>query len=286
MERRIGRGVRAVAAVAVATAVGLTPGGRSTVGAQEGVVVASGLASPRHLTFSPTGALYVVEAGAGGARGPSGNCADHPLGEFCLGSSGAVTQVSDAGPETTVLSGLPSIASERRSARSVRHQHHRQQEVRAQHRHRRQPRLPRGVRRRRRRSSARSSSGKLGDGTWAAVRRRAGERGDRQPRAGRTSTATRSASSARASPTSIADAGGNAIVRANHQGRVHDAGRAAGVPSSFGFPADAGADLGGPRPRRRVLHQPARRLPVRCRRVSSDLAAGARARRRRSTPAA
>ncbi|MGH9287988.1 MAG: ScyD/ScyE family protein, partial [Acidimicrobiales bacterium] len=55
-------------------------------------VVASGLDNPRHLSFSPTGALYVVEAGRGG----SGPCVEHPnLGEFCLGFTGAVTRVRD-----------------------------------------------------------------------------------------------------------------------------------------------------------------------------------------------
>jgi hypothetical protein len=72
-------------------------------------VVASGLDNPRHLTFSSTGELYVVEAGSGGSM----PCVAHPsLGEFCLGFSGAVTQVRDNGPETTVLSGLPSIINE------------------------------------------------------------------------------------------------------------------------------------------------------------------------------
>ena len=68
-------------------------------------VVASGLDSPRHLTFSSTGELYVVEAGRGGSLA----CAQHPLGLQCLGFSGAVTQVRDNGPETRVLSGLPSL---------------------------------------------------------------------------------------------------------------------------------------------------------------------------------
>jgi hypothetical protein len=76
------------------------------------VVVASGLDAPRHLTFSSNGTLYVVEAGAGGPRGAAGNCADHDLGLFCLGATGAVTRVNDKGPDVRVLSGLPSIATE------------------------------------------------------------------------------------------------------------------------------------------------------------------------------
>jgi hypothetical protein len=70
------------------------------------VVVASGLDSPRHLSFAADGELYVAEAGRGGA----GPCAPHPsLGVFCFGFSGAVTQVQDSGPDPRVLTGLPSI---------------------------------------------------------------------------------------------------------------------------------------------------------------------------------
>jgi hypothetical protein len=92
-------------AVAVAMAVSAAP-----VSAQsEFEVVASGLDNPRHVSFSPTGALYVVEAGRGGA----GPCVEHPaLGEFCLGFSGAVTQVRDDGPDERVLTDLPSIINE------------------------------------------------------------------------------------------------------------------------------------------------------------------------------
>ena len=61
------------------------------------VVVASGLDSPRHLSFSPDGELYVVEAGRGGPRRrPHRQCVDHPLGLFCLGFTGGVTLVRDA----------------------------------------------------------------------------------------------------------------------------------------------------------------------------------------------
>lgn len=70
------------------------------------VVVASGLDSPRHLTFTSTGELYVVEAGRGGAA----PCVDNPeLGPMCFGLTGAVTQVNDNGPDPRVVTGLPSI---------------------------------------------------------------------------------------------------------------------------------------------------------------------------------
>jgi hypothetical protein len=80
----------------------------------EPVVIATGLNSPRHLSFSPNGELYVVEAGRGGARpGDPGtpNCEQHPLGLFCLGATGSVTLVDVNGPDERVLTGLPSISN-------------------------------------------------------------------------------------------------------------------------------------------------------------------------------
>jgi len=78
------------------------------------VVVATGLNSPRHLAFSPNGALYVVESGSGGPRpGDPGtpNCVAHPLGLFCLGETGSVTRVDEDGPDERVVTGLPSISN-------------------------------------------------------------------------------------------------------------------------------------------------------------------------------
>jgi hypothetical protein len=72
---------------------------------EEWRVVASGLDSPRGLGFAPNGALYVAEAGVGGA----GPCFPHPLGEECFGATGAVTQVRQ-GQQRRVLSGLPSFS--------------------------------------------------------------------------------------------------------------------------------------------------------------------------------
>jgi hypothetical protein len=104
---RVGRNAVVAAALAVAVAVAMSA---APVSAQsEFEVVASGLDNPRHVTFSSTGALYVVEAGRGGA----GPCAEHPdLGEFCLGFSGAVTRVRDNGPDKRVLTGVPSIINQ------------------------------------------------------------------------------------------------------------------------------------------------------------------------------
>ncbi|MEU4237216.1 ScyD/ScyE family protein [Actinoplanes sp. NPDC026619] len=70
--------------------------------------VAIGLDNPRGLAFGPDGALYVAEAGRGGAgpcqeEGPEG-------GKVCFGRSAAVTRVSH-GRQKRILRGLPSVAS-------------------------------------------------------------------------------------------------------------------------------------------------------------------------------
>jgi hypothetical protein len=103
---RVGRNAVLAAALAVAVAVPMS----APVSAQsEFEVVASGLDNPRHVTFSSTGALYVVEAGQGGTD----PCVVHPsLGRFCLGFTGAVTQVRDDGPDKRVLTGVPSIINQ------------------------------------------------------------------------------------------------------------------------------------------------------------------------------
>jgi hypothetical protein len=94
--------------VASAAVVALTLFVSSASAQPEPVVVASGLDSPRHLTFSQDGKLYVVEAGRGGTA----PCVQHPsLGLFCLGFTGAVTRVRDSGPDPSVVTGLPSITN-------------------------------------------------------------------------------------------------------------------------------------------------------------------------------
>ncbi|HZA98598.1 MAG TPA: ScyD/ScyE family protein [Gemmatimonadales bacterium] len=64
-------------------------------------VVMSGLDNPRGLAFGPEGALYVAEAGRGGA----GPC----IGVFCYGPTGAVTRLWN-GVQERVATGLPSLA--------------------------------------------------------------------------------------------------------------------------------------------------------------------------------
>jgi hypothetical protein len=81
--------------------------------AQEGVTtVATGLDNPRGLAFAPNGALYVAEAGRGGA----GPCFTGPEeGDACFGTSGAVSVLRN-GRKIPVLTGLPSIADRDGSA--------------------------------------------------------------------------------------------------------------------------------------------------------------------------
>ena len=70
-------------------------------------VIARGLDNPRGIAFGPEGALYVVEAGRGGA----GPCTTFELfgGPVCFGPSGAVTRVLH-GDQRRVTTGLGSFA--------------------------------------------------------------------------------------------------------------------------------------------------------------------------------
>jgi sugar lactone lactonase YvrE len=72
------------------------------------VVVASGLASPRHMAFGPDGSLYVTEAGAGGTA----PCVDSPEGKACFGATGGVTRIAPDGTVSKFIDGLPSMIAD------------------------------------------------------------------------------------------------------------------------------------------------------------------------------
>ena len=71
--------------------------------------VATGLANPRQLSFTPRGDLLVAEAGTGGA----GPCRTSPEGgNECFGTSGAITKIDSRGRQSRIIIGLPSFAGE------------------------------------------------------------------------------------------------------------------------------------------------------------------------------
>ena len=92
----------------------------SAVAAQEateavapGTVFATGLDSPRGLTFGPDGNLYVAEGGQGGTTTSttSADCDQvvEPVGPYTAGDpTGRVSSISPDGVRTTVVDGLPS----------------------------------------------------------------------------------------------------------------------------------------------------------------------------------
>ncbi|HEU4568645.1 MAG TPA: ScyD/ScyE family protein [Marmoricola sp.] len=110
--RVIGAAVGALTLVTVAAGSFATAplaagaGGQAAGGG--GQVVARGLNSPRLLSFTRSGVLYVAEAGKGG----SGPCVMGGEGEpVCLGMTGAITQIRH-GHARRVVRHLPSIAGQ------------------------------------------------------------------------------------------------------------------------------------------------------------------------------
>jgi hypothetical protein len=103
---------RVAGTAAVVLVVGLS-GGAAALASDSPQVIAHGLNSPRQLSFTPGGTLYVAEAGSGGA----GPCQVSPdTGKNCFGLSGALARVGGNGTVTRVVTGLPSLASAEGSA--------------------------------------------------------------------------------------------------------------------------------------------------------------------------
>ena len=101
-------GVVAVAGLAAASPAAA----RSVQSADE---IASGLDNPRHLAVSPTGDIYVAEAGRGGDHATSESCFDSAEGPACTGATGAVTRITFKGKskqpkQKRILTGLASFA--------------------------------------------------------------------------------------------------------------------------------------------------------------------------------
>lgn len=71
-------------------------------------VLASGLDSPRKLSFGPDGALYVTEAGRGGT-GASIPSPSIPGAFLSYGATSAITRIQNGNVER-VVTGLPSVA--------------------------------------------------------------------------------------------------------------------------------------------------------------------------------
>ncbi|WP_342372338.1 ScyD/ScyE family protein [Propioniciclava soli] len=99
-------------ACAALTAVALAALAQPALAAddQPYTVVASGLNSPRHLSFARNGDLYIAESGAPSAD--AGACADHPeFGEVCLAHTSSITLLDRTGRQSRPVTGLPAIVN-------------------------------------------------------------------------------------------------------------------------------------------------------------------------------
>ena len=82
-----------------------------------GTIIATGLDNPRGLAISPSGSLYIVEAGRGAdATGiPNPTCIPDPAppnGSRCYGPTGAITEIDlkHGGAPQKLVTGLPSLS--------------------------------------------------------------------------------------------------------------------------------------------------------------------------------
>jgi hypothetical protein len=98
---------RFFAAIVLFAATAFTP----SFAQNAATIYAAGLNGPRGLKFGPDGALYVAEAGSGGATASANsNCpqAAAPVGPYFGGPSGRISKITGPGQVTTVVAGLPS----------------------------------------------------------------------------------------------------------------------------------------------------------------------------------
>jgi hypothetical protein len=101
--------------VAAAGLVAASPAAARSVQSTE--EIASGLDNPRHLAVSPTGDIFVAEAGRGGDPATSNSCFNSAEGAACTGATGAVTRITFKGKgkpakQKRILTGLASFAPE------------------------------------------------------------------------------------------------------------------------------------------------------------------------------
>ena len=104
-------GVTAAAALAVAAPASAHRGGATTV--HDVDVIAHGLDNPRHVAVSRDGDVYVAEAGVGGDPATSKSCFNSAEGPSCTGDTGAVTRIWRHRwhyDQERVLTGLASFA--------------------------------------------------------------------------------------------------------------------------------------------------------------------------------
>lgn len=112
-KRKLIRRFAGVSAVALAASVAGASSGvahPSSHPSHAPEVIAWGLHSPRQLTFSPEGGLYVAEAGSTGTMGCQPSRED-PTAKACVGLTGSVARIGAAGKVRRVVTGLPSAGT-------------------------------------------------------------------------------------------------------------------------------------------------------------------------------
>jgi glucose/arabinose dehydrogenase len=111
--RRISRAAAVVAMGASVTLGVVVPAAPAVAKSSQPTVhvAASGLNSPKHLTWGP-GGVYVVESGTGGSNCVSGPSTEGPgITQYCVGTTAAVDVITRHGVRS-VLTGLPSVVDQ------------------------------------------------------------------------------------------------------------------------------------------------------------------------------